>query len=222
MNAKHRQAMEELGRQLQCPSGSNARKVGDDMFTSNQNMIYKTIDAAVVSEKHRVLELGFGNGKHLIYLQRNAKYMRYTGVDISPAMVETARDHHARSGFGNQLTFLLVEGQGMLPLEENYFDRFFTVNTLYFWPDLHLQLTEIYRVLKPGGHMAIGYIEKKFGQSLPFTQQGFRFLEQTEVEDALTAAGFQVLRTTVFLEEVRSKTGQTVNRSFCITTAKKA
>lgn len=207
--------MDELARQLRCPSGPYAREVGDNMFQSNFNMICKTIDALDVTGNGQVLEIGFGNGKHLPYLLSKAAGLSYRGVDISDVMVqEAAKNNHSENA-----QFFLTDGSGKLNFPGAAFDACFTVNTLYFWADVPLQLAEIRRVLKPSGKFTMAFIEQEFGRRLPFTQTGFTFYGKEELSRHLLSAGFHEVSYEDFTENVLSKDRQPVVRPFTILTA---
>lgn len=207
--------MDELARQLRCPSGPYAREVGDNMFQSNFNMICKTIDALSVTENAQVLEIGFGNGKHLSYLFSRAAGLSYRGVDISEIMVQEAKDNNN----SESARFFLTDGSGKLDFPDKTFEACFTVNTLYFWEDIPLQLTEIRRVLKPSGRFTMAFIEQEFGRRLPFTQTGFTFYGKDELNRHLVPAGFSNVSFEDFTENVLSKDGQPVVRPFTVLTA---
>lgn len=207
--------MNELARQLRCPSGPYAREVGDNMFQSNFNMICKTIDALNVPDNGQILEIGFGNGKHLPYLLSRAGGLSYQGVDISEAMVQEASENSS----SENTRFFLTDGSGQLDFPAEAFDACFTVNTLYFWKDVPLQLAEIRRVLKPSGRFTMGFIEQEFGRHLPFTQTGFTFYGKEELSQHLRSASFEDIRYEDFTENVLSKDGQPVVRPFTVLTA---
>lgn len=207
--------MNELARQLRCPSGPYAREVGDNMFQSNFNMIRKTIDGLNITENEQILEIGFGNGKHLSYLLSRAPQLSYRGVDISEAMVQEASENNP----SENVHFSMTDGSGKLDFPDETFDACFTVNTLYFWPDVPLQLKEIRRVLKPFGKFTMGFIEQEFGRHLPFTQTGFTFYGKEELSRYLLSAGFDEVSYEDFTEEVLSKDGQAVVRPFSVVMA---
>lgn len=207
--------MDELARQLRCPSGPYAREVADNMFQSNFNMICKAIDGLNITENEQILEIGFGNGKHLPYLLSRAPQLSYQGVDISEAMVQEATENNTSENVG----FLLTDGSGQLDFPGETFHACFTVNTLYFWKDVALQLSEIRRVLKPSGRFTMAFIEQEFGRRLPFTQTGFIFYGKEELSGYLRSAGFEDIRYEDFTESVFSKDGQPVIRPFTVLTA---
>ena len=71
-------------------------------------------------------------------------------------------------------------------------DAILTVNTLYFWPDPAAGLAELYRVLGPGGQVAIATVTKATMQSLPFVTQRFTLYDDTEIATLVENAGFDV------------------------------
>lgn len=207
--------MDELARQLRCPSGPYAREVSDMMFQSNFNMICKAIDALNLAENGAILEIGFGNGKHLPHLLSRAPGLSYRGVDISEAMVQEAAENNR----SESARFFLTDGSGKLDFPDKAFDSCFTANTVYFWNDVPLQLAEIRRVLKPSGRFGMAFIEQEFGRLLPFTQTGFTFYGKEELREYLLSAGFGEIRYEDFTENVLSKDGQPVVRPFTVLTA---
>lgn len=207
--------MDELGRQLRCPSGPYAREVADNMFQSNFNMICKTVDGLHITGHEQLLEIGFGNGKHLPYLFSQATGLTYRGVDISEAMMQEATENNT----SESVRFFLADGSGRLDFPAETFDACFTANTLYFWPDVPLQLAEIRRVLKSSGRFSMAFIEQEFGRRLPFTQNGFTFYDKEELSGYLRSAGFEDIHYEDFTEEVLSKHGQVVVRPFTVLTA---
>lgn len=210
-------SMNELAAQLRCPSGERAIEIGENMFESNRRMIFKTIDTLFLETRNRVLEIGFGNGKHLSYLLQKTLGLVYQGVETSTEMVAAAQTNNSK----NRATFEWIDGGGKLPFPRGWFDRVFTVNTIYFWKDVPFQLEEIYRVLKIGGRIAVAYIDKNFGEKLPFTQSGFSFIETVDLEHLLESTGFRQIATELHTDNIISKDGQPVLRPYYITVAEK-
>jgi len=87
-------SLEDLSKQLRCPSGKHAKQIGENMFSSNSNMIFKTIDLLQPKTDSLVLEIGFGNGKHLDYLFDKTQKIRYIGIDHSQEMVKEATQNN--------------------------------------------------------------------------------------------------------------------------------
>lgn len=107
-----------------------------------------------IQPDHRVLEVGFGPG---IGLEEAVKYIKdgpgkIYGVELSTYMLETAMSTLSRVIHDGkvELTFGSVEH---LPYSSAFFDRIFHCNCYYFWPSMQQALSELGRVLKPGGVM---------------------------------------------------------------------
>lgn len=97
----------------------------------------------------RVLEVGVGTGKNIPY------YPKGTGViavDLSPRMLERARVRAARAGAAVDL--IEADAQ-MLPLPDDAFDAAVATFVFCSVPDPILGLSELRRVLVPGGQLVL-------------------------------------------------------------------
>lgn len=212
---------ETLGEQLRCPSGQFAKEVGENMFLSNGNMILKTIDSLDIKSKSSVLEIGFGNGKHLPYLFDKNQNLTYTGIDISEEMTKEATLNNTDLVNQKSAEFLVVKPDEKLPFKNDSFDYCFTVNTIYFIGNPKEYFLNILNFLKPNGKLSIGFIAKDFGEKLPFTQKGFTFYSSEEITSSLLQIGFNSFEIKNLTEDTITKDGQKVNRPFSIVTAEK-
>jgi SAM-dependent methyltransferase len=102
----------------------------------------------------RLLEVGSGPGRLAVRLAREAPGVTLTGVDISSAMVERAARRAARAGLSERVQFE-VGDVAALPLSDEEFDGVVSTLSLHHWSDPASGLTEIHRVLKPGGEARI-------------------------------------------------------------------
>jgi ubiquinone/menaquinone biosynthesis C-methylase UbiE len=97
-----------------------------------------------------VLELGCGPGE---LWDRNRDRIpegwHITVSDFSSGMIQEAQQQLRESG--HHFTFRQIDAQA-IPFEENYFDAVIANHMLYHVPDRAKALSEIQRVLKPGGH----------------------------------------------------------------------
>lgn len=213
---------EELSKQLRCPAGIVARQIGENMFQSNRNMIFETINSLNIRPHSRVFEIGFGNGMHLPYLFEKATTLTYKGIEISQAMVEESNSNNKELIKCGRVTFIYAPECEFSVIPTSSFDYCFSVNTIYFWNNPQKYFDEIYRILDEKGTVAISFMSKGFGEGLPFTQTGFTFYETEDVEGFLYNSGFINLRSVMLTEDAISKDGQKVERSFAIISADKA
>jgi ubiquinone/menaquinone biosynthesis C-methylase UbiE len=95
-----------------------------------------------------VLEAGCGTGRFTYNMARAGH--RVTGLDYSPAMLETCAKRGAEEGGAENVE--LVEGSIFeLPFDDNTFDAVLSVHVLMHLPEHDAALLELLRVVKPGG-----------------------------------------------------------------------
>lgn len=105
-----------------------------------------------------VLEIGCGTGRNLIAAARAWPEARFYGVDISSAMLETARVKVARAGLSDRI--VLAQGDATAfdaraLFGVSAFDRVFQSYTLSMIPDWRGALREGVAKLAPGGRLDI-------------------------------------------------------------------
>lgn len=206
--------MKKLAEQLRCPSGQQAESIADNMSISNHNMIQEAIRTLTPEDNSIVLEIGFGNGKHIAQLLDVSPNVKYYGIELSEAMYKLAIYNNRSAVDSNRVSFHLVDGSGLLPFPDNYFDRTFSVNTIYFWPDIDFSLREIYRTLQEDGLLVLTFVEKEFGTKLPFTQHGFSLYTDDEIAEHLYQIGFKEIQSMTYTDDTTSKDGTPVKRTF--------
>ncbi len=159
----------------------------------------------------RGIEIGVGSGRFAAPLGVQV------GVDPSPAMLV----HAALRGIE------VVEGVAEnLPFADGSFDHALVVTTLCFVDSPEKMLVEVLRVLKPGGRLVMGFIDRESAMGQEYlahqTENVFyreaTFYSADEVARLLLAAGFSIddwgqtlahpLRETREIEPVQPGRGQ--------------
>jgi phosphoethanolamine N-methyltransferase len=101
-----------------------------------------------------ILDLGCGIGGYDRLLAAEHGAGKVTGIDIDAASVAAARAMAAANGLDDRLAFKQVE-PGPLPFGDGSFDVAFSKDSIVDIPDKAAVLSELYRVVKPGGHIVV-------------------------------------------------------------------
>src|ERR1700687_1580169 len=186
-----------VARQFRQPTGLLGRVWGRLMNRGNARIIAGTIDALAAEPQHRILESGFGGGLGLHLLLAIVPRGSVTGSELSDVMLSRAERRFADAVRDDRLQ-LVSAAVEQLPLDDVSFDGVITVNTVYFWSDPKRGLTEIFRVLKPGGRLVLGIRPPASMRRLPFTRHGFTIYEPLQLEEMLAQAGFAGARSEAY------------------------
>lgn len=100
-----------------------------------------------------VLDVSSGRGTQSIFYASEFG-VRVTGLDLSDEMVETARINSKKSGTDDLVDFLKGDSQS-LPFADNTFDAVINECAVGIPDDSQKVLSEMVRVLKPGGAIAL-------------------------------------------------------------------
>lgn len=208
-----KEQLEALAAQLGNPSGEKGIEVAEMMNETNIGMTKNSISNLQLAAGDFILELGHGNAGHLDFLLSQSNDLHYTGLEISPLMHEEAKQLNRDAFESGKANFLLYDGEEM-PVEAHTVDKVFTVNTIYFWKDPKMVFSELSRILKPNGTLALTFAHRSFMEMLPFTAFGFTLYNPDEILEIISGTNFQLDRADEQTEVVKTKTGESVERFF--------
>jgi arsenite methyltransferase len=100
-----------------------------------------------------ILDVGCGTGRTASAFARQ-RGCRVVGVDLSPRMVEWAKETAQRQGVLDQVEFKSADAR-QLPFDAATFDAVICESVLGFVPDKAKALREFIRVCKPGGYVGM-------------------------------------------------------------------
>ncbi len=127
------------------------------------------------SRTGRVLEVGVGTG---LSLPSYGRHLEIVGIDLSPDMLEKARQRVANEGLDN-VAGLYEMDAGHLTFSDNSFDTVVAMYVMTVVPEPERVMRELARVCKPGGEVILvnhfsqeegvrGWVERRMA---PFADQ---------------------------------------------------
>ncbi len=143
-------------------------------FDCSENL-YRRAVRGIELTGHALLEPGCGRGGGLAFVHRTYAPQRSEGIDPEPAAISFCSARHQLPG----LSFSVGNAQA-LAFPDASFDCVLNVESSHRYPDMPAFVSEAFRVLKPGGLLAV---------------TDFRYdHEMEEVRGLFPAEGFETVR----------------------------
>ena len=179
-----------LSLQARRPSGIIGRylmaKIFNNVNADLNSLIKEILDLQI---DDRVLEVGFGPGKLINEMADITIEGFIEGIDFSQVMLKQAskvNKHHILKG-----KVRLQKGDcSALPFDDEFFNKLCSSNTLYFWKEPDKYFREMFRVIKHGGKIVIGFRDDKQMSRLNLSEDIFSTYSLDEVVSFLSKAGF--------------------------------
>ncbi|MBY5333158.1 class I SAM-dependent methyltransferase [Rhizobium leguminosarum] len=118
------------------------------------------VDFAGLADGERVLDVGCGTGSLAFTLAETPGLQEIAAVDYSPVFVEAA----TRRNTDPRVTIRQADAC-VLPFEDNRFDRAMSLLVLHFVPEAGKAVSEMRRVVRPGGVVAAAVWDHYGGMS---------------------------------------------------------
>ncbi|RMA57729.1 bifunctional demethylmenaquinone methyltransferase/2-methoxy-6-polyprenyl-1,4-benzoquinol methylase UbiE [Ulvibacter antarcticus] len=131
----------------------------------------KVIKMVAATNPESILDIATGTGDLAIKFATNSSASRIVGLDLSEGMLSVAKKKVADTKLANKIEFIQGDSEA-LPFKENSFDAITVSFGIRNFEDLEKGLSEIKRVLKPGGLFVI--LETSVPTKTPF-KQGYYF-----------------------------------------------
>ena len=148
-------------------------------------LMYETLS---IRENDNVLEIGFGTGTLIKKIAALLDNGLVEGVDFSKPMVAIAQKKNRKYINNGKVKIHMGDFDEVL-FDDNYFDKIFSVNTIYFWKKPDTTISKICRILKPGGKLIIGFHEKSEMEKMPLERDVFQYYSTHDVTELLSIHG---------------------------------
>jgi demethylmenaquinone methyltransferase/2-methoxy-6-polyprenyl-1,4-benzoquinol methylase len=127
----------------------------------------KTIRLLQKENPHQILDMATGTADMAIMACQLLNPDKITGIDLSAEMLELGRKKVEKEGFGDKIELLKGDGEA-INFPDNTFDAVMVAFGVRNFENLETGLSEILRVMKPGGKLVVLEFSKP--------KQGFRKL----------------------------------------------
>lgn len=183
-----------LARQAQKPNGWFAPISARMMNNANKGLEYLGLDLLELNGDEHILEIGFGNGRIMKEISNRLDSGKIHGIDISDKMLEVC-SKKMKQEINTGKVSLSKASVEEIPFEDESFDKVFSCNTIYFWPEPEKNILEIKRLIKPGGAFICGFRTTDELDTFPFVKGNKSIFKNTYTEQGLQSflekAGFK-------------------------------
>jgi ubiquinone/menaquinone biosynthesis C-methylase UbiE len=180
----------------------NARKpqgLGGRFFATAMNIGHSPVSGwglkhLDIDPKDHILDIGCGGGVNIARMLKRASLGRVCGLDYSEVSVEKT-ERLNRKAVREGRSEIRLGSVSENPWPDNTFDIVTAFETVYFWPDFVNDMTEVRRVLKPGGLFFVcNEMNKPDGREAPgrywIKTLGLKMYGPSDFRKYMTEAGF--------------------------------
>ncbi|MBP5792050.1 MAG: class I SAM-dependent methyltransferase [Spirochaetaceae bacterium] len=138
-----------------------------------------------------ILEIGCGGGYNIRRILEASKNAKVVGIDISEESVRKAKKIN-KAELGKRCE-ILQGNVGQMPFKDGQFDFATAFETVFFWPNLPVNLLEVFRVIKAGGRFAV--INNYGDPAIDWEKKVPCMKRYTvkEIQNFMEAAGFKII-----------------------------
>ena len=165
------------------------------VWLTDDELLQKHVDHLDCPENAKVLDVCCGSG--VVGASFKGKVKSITGLDLTPEMVELSKQRLDKVYKGTVYD---------IPFDDNTFDLVVTREVLHLLQNPQNPVSEIFRVLKPGGQFIVGQIIPFGPEDGPWMYRVFKkkqplifnMFQEHDFKSMLTSAGFIDMKTSEY------------------------
>lgn len=153
----------------------NEAEIYDNWYSTPLGKFVDEVETKVVMELlhpqpgEKILDVGCGTGNYSIKI--GLKGLKIIGVDCSESMLKIARAKAKKLNL--DIEFILADAMN-LPFKDNFFDACLSVAVVEFFTDQTRGLEEMFRVVRTGGKIVVGFLNRESTWGELYTSEEFR------------------------------------------------
>lgn len=150
-----------------------------DQINRSQIQLYHRVASSLPLAGLNVLEVGSGRGGGASFITRYHKPHSYIALDLSPRAIAFCQNDYVVNG----LTFVCGDAES-LTFADDSFEAVINIESSSHYPHLARFLSEVFRVLRPGGHFLwadIRTVDEMTALRSAFRNAGFQITEEERI-----------------------------------------
>jgi ubiquinone/menaquinone biosynthesis C-methylase UbiE len=179
-----------FSKQARKPSGLFGRLVMSNIFDFGNYYLNRFVNELLSVQKDEyILDMGCGTGKLVYAMASQTSGGYFEGIDFSEIMISIAQRRNKKSIKTGKVK-ILKGNFDEIPLQNDYYDKVCSINTIYFWPKPEYTAQKIADIIKPGGFFLAGFEDMNQLEQRSLDTDVFKIYSTEEVKNLLVKSGF--------------------------------
>jgi cyclopropane fatty-acyl-phospholipid synthase-like methyltransferase len=178
-----------IANQFKKPQGFAGKIVSNMMEKGNLKTYEWMLSLMNINPDDKIFEIGYGTGFVINRILEKNRNISLHGIDFSKVMFEKAEKKNKQ--YIKEKKVFLKYGDLLDYDENNDFNKIYGINVIYFWNDLEIYFSKIYKLLSKKGRLFLYMTDAENLLKIKFSQTDvFNKYTPVVVTDTLKSTGF--------------------------------